>query len=84
MDKSLCKSRLDVVDENILEVITKTDHVFINDSNVHQIGENSSPNDNLKSTPIRVFGNAAVLAQYNGWWTLSLLVLRKPILAGLG
>ena len=40
MDVSLCKSRLDVFDKNIADVITKVEHVSIKDSNVHQIGKN--------------------------------------------
>ena len=39
MDVSLCKSRLDVDDKNIVDVITKVDHVSIKNSNVHQIGK---------------------------------------------
>ena len=59
VDVSLCKSRLDVVDKNIVDVITKVDHVSIKDSNVHQIGKKSSLNENQQSTPILVSGNAA-------------------------
>ena len=59
VDASLCKSRLDVVDKNIVDVITKVDHVSIKDSNVHQIGKKSSLNENQQSTPILVSGNAA-------------------------
>ena len=59
MDVSLCKSRLDVVDKNIVDVIAKVDHVSIIDSNVHQIGKKSSLNENQQSTPILVSGNAA-------------------------
>ena len=42
----------------ILYVITKVDHVSMKDSNVHQIGKKSSLNENQKSTPILVSGNA--------------------------
>ena len=59
VDVSLCKSRLDVVDKNIVDVITKVDHVSIKVSNVHQIGKKSSLNENQQSTPILVSGNAA-------------------------
>ena len=59
VDVTLCKSRLDVVDKNIVDVITKVDHVSIKDSNVHQIGKKSSLNENQQSTPILVSGNAA-------------------------
>ena len=59
VDVSPCKSRLDVVDKNIVDVITKVDHVSIKDSNVHQIGKKSSLNENQQSTPILVAGNAA-------------------------
>ena len=35
VDVSLCKSRTDVVDKDIVDVITKVDHVSIKDSDVH-------------------------------------------------
>ena len=59
VDVPLSKSRLDVVDKNFVDVITKVDHVSIKDSNVHQIGKKSSLNENQQSTPILVSGNAS-------------------------
>ena len=37
---ALCKSRLDVVDKNMADVITKLKHIPIKNSNVHQGGQN--------------------------------------------
>ena len=59
VDVSLCKSRLDVVDKNIVDVVAKVDHVSIKDSNGHQIGKKSALNENQQSTSILVSGNAA-------------------------
>ena len=58
VDVALCKSRLDVVDKNIADVITKLKHIPIKNSNVHQSGQNLYPNENQQSMPILVSGNA--------------------------
>ena len=58
VDVALCKSRLDVVDKNLTEVITKLKHIPIKNSNVHQSGQNVYPNENQQSMPILVSGNA--------------------------
>ena len=57
VDVALCKSRLDVVDKNLTEVITKLKHIPIKNSNVHQSGQNLYPNENQQSMPILVSGN---------------------------
>ena len=57
MDVALCKSRLDVVDKNLTDVITKLKHIPIKNSNVHQSGQNLYPNENQQSMPILVSGN---------------------------
>ena len=58
VDVALCKSRLDVVDKNLTDVITKLKHIPIKNSNVHQSGQNLYPNENQQSMPILVSGNA--------------------------
>ena len=58
VDVALCKSRLDVVDKNLTDVITKLKHIPIKNSNVHQSGQNVYPNENQQSMPILVSGNA--------------------------
>ena len=58
VDVALCKSRLDVVDKNMADVITKLKHIPIKNSNVHQSGQNLYPNENQQSMPILVSGNA--------------------------
>ena len=58
VDVALCKSRLDVVDKNLTDVITKLKHIPIKKSNVHQSGQNLYPNGNQQSMPILVSGNA--------------------------
>ena len=58
VDVALCKSRLDVVDKNLTDVITKLKHIPIKNSNVHQSGQNLYPNGNQQSMPILVSGNA--------------------------
>ena len=58
VDVALCKSRLDVVDKNLTDVITKLKHIPIKNSNVHQGGQNLYPNENQQSMPILVSGNA--------------------------
>ena len=58
VDVALCKSRLDVVDKNMADVITKLKHIPIKNSNVHQSGQNVYPNENQQSMPILVSGNA--------------------------
>ena len=58
LDVALCKSRLDVVDKNLTDVITKLKHIPIKNSNVHQSGQNLYPNENQQSMPILVSGNA--------------------------
>ena len=57
VDVALCKSRLDVVDKNLTDVITKLKHIPIKNSNVHQSGQNLYPNENQQSMPILVSGN---------------------------
>ena len=59
VDVALCKSRLDVVDKNLTDVITKLKHIPIKNSNVHQSGQNLYPNENQQSMPILVSGNTA-------------------------
>ena len=56
VDVALCKSRLDVVDKNLTDVITKLKHIPIKNSNVHQSGQNLYPNENQQSMPILVSG----------------------------
>ena len=58
VDVALCKSRLDVVDKNLTDVITKLKHIPIKNSNVHQSGQNLYPNENQQFMPILVSGNA--------------------------
>ena len=58
VDVALCKSRLDVVDKNLTDVITKLKHIPIKNSNVHQSGQNLYPNGNQQSMPILASGNA--------------------------
>ena len=58
VDVALCKNRLDVVDKNLTDVITKLKHIPIKNSNVHQSGQNLYPNENQQSMPILVSGNA--------------------------
>ena len=58
VDVALCKSRLDVVDKNTADVITKLKHIPIKNSNVHQSGQNLYPNQNQQCMPILVSGNA--------------------------
>ena len=58
VDVALCKSRLDVVDKNLTDVITKLKHIPIKNSNVHQSGQNLYPNENQQSMPILVSGKA--------------------------
>ena len=58
VDVALCKSRLDVVEKNLTDVITKLKHIPIKNSNVHQSGQNLYPNENQQSMPILVSGNA--------------------------
>ena len=52
VDVALCKSRLNVVDKNIADVITKLKYIPIKNSNVHQTGQNLHPNENQQSTQI--------------------------------
>ena len=90
VDVALCKSRLDVVDKNLTDVITKLKHIPIKIAmciKVVKIYIQMKINNLCQYLFLVTPLENKFLAQVNaGWWTLCLVVLHNPrqAFAGLG